>query len=170
MRLMIVVGCALALCVQTALAQTSEKPRELNVAPSAGNQTPEATAPQGGTPAKICQELLAFVQQQAAKQSAGTPNAPAPPAPQTAGPGQTAPAVDKPQQTSGQSGAVPGNPAGSTQTNITPEQAQSLAGANDLRGCQKAAQSMRRAGVALPEGLIALAALREDLLVSQPQQ
>src|SRR5688572_22189963 len=40
-----------------------------------------------------------------------------------------------------------------------------LLAANDLRACQDAARRMRRAGVPMPDGLIALAALREDLLL-----
>jgi len=36
--------------------------------------------------------------------------------------------------------------------------------ANDLLACQEAARRMRGAGVLMPDGLIALAALRSDLL------
>jgi hypothetical protein len=36
--------------------------------------------------------------------------------------------------------------------------------ANDLLACQEAARRMRGAGVPMPDGLIALAALRSDLL------
>jgi hypothetical protein len=49
------------------------------------------------------------------------------------------------------------------------QQAEALAQANDIRGCRDAAQQMRRAGVALPAGLIALAGLRLDLLEARPQ-
>ena len=44
-----------------------------------------------------------------------------------------------------------------------------LAKANDLEGCQKAAQQLRRAGLALPPGLIALAALKPELLGASKQ-
>jgi hypothetical protein len=44
------------------------------------------------------------------------------------------------------------------------QQAEALAQANDIRGCRDAAQVMRRAGVALPPALIALAGLRLELL------
>jgi hypothetical protein len=47
---------------------------------------------------------------------------------------------------------------------MTLAQAQALAQAGDLAGCQTATRQMRRAGVALPPGLIALAALPEDKL------
>jgi DNA topoisomerase IB len=39
-----------------------------------------------------------------------------------------------------------------------------LAKANDLRACQDVVRQMRRAGVAMPDSLIALAALGPDLL------
>jgi hypothetical protein len=48
-------------------------------------------------------------------------------------------------------------------------EAQAWLSAKDLRACQQAAQKMRRAGVALPPGILALAALREDLLVGSGQ-
>jgi hypothetical protein len=44
------------------------------------------------------------------------------------------------------------------------QQAEALAQSNDIRGCRDAAQQMRRAGVALPPALIALAGLRLELL------
>ena len=42
--------------------------------------------------------------------------------------------------------------------------AEALAQANDIRACRDAAQHMRRAGVALPPALIALAGLKLELL------
>ena len=39
------------------------------------------------------------------------------------------------------------------------EEAQALAAANNIAGCQEAARKMRREGVAMPAPLIALAAL-----------
>ena len=44
------------------------------------------------------------------------------------------------------------------------QQAEGLAQANDIRRCREAAQQMRRAGIALPPALIALAGLRLELL------
>jgi hypothetical protein len=56
-------------------------------------------------------------------------------------------------------GETPGKPA---PANL--QQAEALAQSNDIRGCRDTAQQMRRAGVALPPALIALAGLRLDLL------
>ena len=47
---------------------------------------------------------------------------------------------------------------------MTLDQARLYASANDLRACQDAVRQMRRVGIALPNGLLALAALRPDLL------
>ena len=178
----------------------SAQGRELMVAPSAPQQKPEAVrsgnagqqVESTGRPANICQELVAFLQQEAAKaatpaggaasasggQAAGPGSAqnsaqgPATnqAAPGTAGPGQTSPSVDRPQQSSGQAAPIPGGGANTAPTQLSLDQAQSLARANDLGGCQKSAQQLRRAGVALPPGLLALAALRDDLLMSTPAQ
>jgi hypothetical protein len=60
---------------------------------------------------------------------------------------------------------VPPPERGGKPPSVTLEQARTLLAANDLRACQQAAQHMRRAGVPMPDGLIALAALREDLLL-----
>jgi len=157
---------AFALLSHLAFAQTSEKPAELSVAPSAAKRTPEATsATQANSPANICRELLAYLQQ-ASKAASPNPKPTAAPATDAPAPGQTAPAVDRTQHTSGQSAPIPSNQPSRAPTQITLEQAQSLEQANDLRGCQNATQTMRRAGIALPDGLIALAALREDLLIN----
>ena len=69
------------------------------------------------------------------------------------------------RHSSGQSAPIPGNDHREAATpQIGLDRAQALQQANDLQGCQNAARQMRRAGVALPPGLLALAALRADLL------
>jgi hypothetical protein len=154
-------------------------PKDLMVAPSPGEKTPEATPTKpasqaAGVAANVCAELVAFFDKKDAQPASkvdATKGAGSPPAPgaQTAGPGQTAPPMDQVQQRSGLSAPVPQDDKTTGATQVTREQAQRLAQSGDLRGCQGAAQQMRRAGVALPAGLLALAALREDLLVkSQP--
>ena len=111
-------------------------------AAAAGAAAQTTAAPAG--PANICRELLAFVEGQA-KAAAAPPAAGATPA---------APAAP----------AAPPKPLP-----VTLEQAQGLAGANDSPGCRETAGRLRRAGVALPPGLIALAALKVELLqTAQP--
>jgi hypothetical protein len=162
-------------------AQTT-KPRDLTVAPDSPEKTPESKkadnpghGAQGAVgPANVCADLVAFFE----KKAASPPDA-AKPAPegakdaksgtQTAGPGQTAPPMDRAQQRSGISAPIPQDDTSSGSSQVTIEKARTLSQANDLRGCQGAVQQMRRAGMALPPGLLALAALREDLLAkSQP--
>jgi hypothetical protein len=145
-----------------------------------------------GVPANICQELVAFLQPKppapAPAGAAASPPAPqaAPGAPPAQAPGAApgAPAASPQAATAAQPGA-PGSPAAqgagpSVQASGQPapvpqaatapkpsmslEDAETLARANDLRGCQEGAQKMRRAGVALPAGLLALAALKPELL------
>jgi hypothetical protein len=160
-------------------AEPGAQPRELSVAPNAPAKTPERESQAGGqvqstgTPANICEELVAYLRQPKPAGAASAPQSPAPNAPAAQGapadrpvsPGQTAPPVDRTQQASGQSAPIAGNdhqaPA-ATQPDI--DEVQALLEANDRPGCQDAARRMRRAGVALPPGLLALAALRQDLL------
>ena len=79
--------------------------------------------------------------------------------PVAAGQGPPAP------QASGISAPVPKEQTAPTPKPVmTLEEAQALAGSNDLRACQNAAQKMRRAGVPLPPHLIALAGLKPELL------
>jgi hypothetical protein len=151
-----------------ALAQSAQ-PRELMVAPSAPNQPPEAVRPGGqvqssGAPANICEELLAYLRQAPSRASDGTSKAPS----TTGGPGQSAPPVDQAQQRSGQSAPIPRDDDAKARSIAGPpiETAQALLTSNDLHGCQDAVRHMRRAGAALPPGLLALAALRDDLLIS----
>jgi hypothetical protein len=67
--------------------------------------------------------------------------------------------------------AAPAAPAGPQAPKPSPaavEKAHAAAGSNDIAGCRSAAQEMRRAGVALPPPLIALAGL--DLKYHQAAQ
>jgi hypothetical protein len=72
--------------------------------------------------------------------------------------GSTAP------QASGLPGPIPQGDTASRPAAVSLQQAESLAQANDIRRCRDTAQQMRRAGVALPPALIALAGLRLELL------
>jgi hypothetical protein len=172
-----VVLCASFLClVQTgcAFAQTpdakgqADQADALRAAPNAPRTTPEVQSDPaaGGGQADICRELVAFIQKTAADNAKPNPatNAatPAPVTPPAGGMKNASP--DTSQRQSGVSGPVPKDDTVSAPPKLSLEQAQSLAAAHDLRGCQRAAQQMRRAGVALPPGVLALAALREDLL------
>jgi hypothetical protein len=162
---------------QAAQGQTPQ-PRELSVAPNAPTKTPEpesgagARVPSQGR-ANICDELVAFLKQPkpAGAPGAGSGQPASTAATQPVSPGQTAPPVDRPQQSSGQSAPIPGNdhPESATAP-IALERAQLLQQANDRPACQNAARQMRRAGVALPPGLLALAALREELLAGSERR
>ena len=117
------------------------------LAPRAGAQTAGGD-PATGAPANICGELVAFLQPKPAP--ANPPPAGASPGPAPAAPAAPAAGAGKPPP-------------------ITLEEATGLAAANDLRACQQAAQKLRRAGLALPAGLIALAALKPELLGPAPR-
>ncbi|MCC6888695.1 MAG: hypothetical protein IT536_09190 [Hyphomicrobiales bacterium] len=163
--------------------------QELMVAPNAPRPNQEAAAPpsglgSSGRPANICQELVAHVQKKAAEKSAKPPGKPASndagkqaPAPQAQSSGSgggpaTTPAkkeVDKAQQSAGYSAPVPAGGQGSAPVMIPLAEAQALATANNLRGCQNAVRKMRLDGVALPPSLLALGALREELLLKSEQ-
>jgi hypothetical protein len=141
------------------------------VAPNAPRATPEVRSEPGNDRANVCEELVVFVQKASVDTSrAGSgenaggrpPAAPAAPTTSNASP-------DTSQRQSGVSAPVPQNDTTSVVVSLSLEEARSLAGAHDLRSCQKAIQQMRRAGVALPPGLLALAALREDLLGEMPR-
>jgi hypothetical protein len=77
---------------------------------------------------------------------------------------QAPPLVDVPQQESGIAAPVPSPESGKRHPFVTLEQARAYLNGNDVLACQEAARQMRRAGVPMPDGLIALAALRPDLL------
>jgi hypothetical protein len=140
----------------------------LRVAPNAPRATPEVEPAEGR--ADVCQELVAFVEKAAADTSQANPGASTAPRSPTAPP---APATsnaspDTSQRQSGVSAPVPQGENPSAPAKLSLEEARSLSGAHDLRGCQQAVQKMRRAGVALPPGLLALAALRDDLISEMP--
>jgi hypothetical protein len=152
------------------------KPRALTVAPDSPEKIPDAkpgnNARAAGMPANICLELIAFLETKAAASQPPTDQSKAvesggkttPPKTGTAGPGQTAPPMDQSQQRSGLSAPTPQDDSTTGNSQVTMEKAKALANSNDLRGCQRATQEMRLAGEALPPPLLALAALRGDLL------
>ena len=67
-------------------------------------------------------------------------------------------------QASGQTGPIPQGDTATKPPPVSLQQAEALAQANDIRACRDAAQHMRRAGVALPPALIALAGLKLEIL------
>jgi hypothetical protein len=69
-----------------------------------------------------------------------------------------------PPQTSGQPAPIPQAPATAKPPPVSLQEAESLAQNGDIKGCRDAAQKIRLAGVAMPAPLLALAALRLDLL------
>ena len=165
------------------------RPVELLVAPNALMSM--AGPPGGGAgPVNICRELTAFLQQQhapAADQqpvAQSLPTSQSPPTPPSAvqagqsgsarkdnnapAPGQDAPNVDKPQHESGITGPVPPGTNMFRLGPITLEQAREYESRNDVLACRDAVQRMRRQGMTLPEGLLALAALRPDLQQPRP--
>jgi hypothetical protein len=168
--------------------QQQSKPQEQSVAPSANQAT---TAPIGGSAngsLDVCKELVAYLQrpQQSETQTGNGQTATTapqqPPRQQSSAsspssgandkrpaPGQTAPNVDKPQHESGQTGPIPPAQQGSKQPTVTLDAAHAWAARGDQRGCRDAAQQMRRAGITMPDTLIALAALPPDRLPSGPQ-
>lgn len=153
---------------KAAPAQPVQRPPELAVAPNALHTMP-GSADGGAGPVNICRELVDFLQRQAAMphpaaQDGQGGQAASGPGDTRPVPGQTAPNVDKPQHQSGLVGPVPPGEAGFKPGPVTLAQAQDYAGRNDLRACCDAAQRMRRAGTTMPDSLIALAALRPDLL------
>jgi hypothetical protein len=132
-------------------------PPEQTVAPVAPQRVLEAPAPGRGKPANICLELVAFVERQ--MQSAAQQDTPA-----AAHVPQPPPVVDVPQQRSGIVAPVPPPVSAQKLPFVTLDQVRAYLNANDLLACQEAARQMRRAGVPMPDGLMALAALRPDLL------
>jgi len=139
-------------------------PPELMVAPLAPKIEAEPPINHAGSPANMCQELVAFAERRASAK-AEPPGAPPPHAGQPGSqPPSGPPAIDKPQHSSGLVAPIPHGETAAKLPLITVEQARLHAGANDVRACQEATKQMRRAGVLLPDPLIALAALRLDLL------
>jgi len=182
-------GLLLAAMATTVAAQAPQpgapagdaQPPALTVAPNAEKNAAEdreqarGTVPTAGPVANICDELVAFLEQKgkadaaaAAKPAGGQPAVQAPSsgsnAPATKdGP----PSVDQPQHSSGQTAPIPKGASGGEDPHISVEQARALQQANDRQGCQDAARRMRRAGVTMPATLIALAALKPELLQAQ---
>jgi hypothetical protein len=191
LRSMLPIFCAIALAagaparaqhavVRNAQAAPMPKPPEHAVAPSAATVFPIPGAGQI-QPRDVCTALVTFLQQTATQ---GQPASP-PPAQQTAPAaqgqsnqakpdqakpvmGQTAPPIDRPQHTSGQTGPIPNGGSASKPLPISLQQAQEVAARGDQRACRDAAQQMRRSGMTMPDALIALAALRSDLLPRSP--
>ncbi|GJD48739.1 hypothetical protein OPKNFCMD_1463 [Methylobacterium crusticola] len=149
---------------------------------------PALAEAQGGAsgPVDLCRELVAFVRPKPADAPAGGPAAQPnvavqAPAAQGSGPPQPSSAAGEAQQKSGLSGPVPqagpgaSGPQGQGQAGAQAApagpppppgpspgqvaQVEAAAGANDPVACRAAAQSLRRAGVAMPAPLLALAAL-----------
>src|SRR4051812_14934205 len=166
----LMLGMAAALSSH-AFGQTAEQPRpaerdkSLAVAPQAapaadprpsGNEARDTAA----GPANICRRLVTFLEPKPAQPpaAAGQP-----------GPNPAASAAGPSVPGSGQPAPVPQAPAAAAPPAGGYDEANALAKANDVEGCQKAAQQLRRAGLALPPGLIALAALKPELLGASKQ-
>jgi hypothetical protein len=157
-------------CTQSRAQSPRDRPPELMTAPNSPNQKAEATNQQGksGGAANICWELVAFLEQQQSGVGSGSPQAAPNAKPANEGAttaSQTTPSADRPQQTSGQTAPIPTDQRGGASARVSLDQAKSLAQANDIRTCRDLTREMRRSGVALPPGLIALAALKEELLL-----
>lgn len=147
--LLLVLSVTLPVTLGPSNAVGAEDQKALTVAPQAQPMQTEAAGHHPG-PANICRDLVAFLQPKPQAPVAGAAASPSGPAPQTSG--QTAP--------------IPQNRSSAQPASVTLEEASAYESANDLRACQQAVQKMRRAGVALPPGLLALAALRPELLTS----
>jgi hypothetical protein len=83
-------------------------------------------------------------------------------------PEQESAIVDLPQRNSGLSARVPHDGTAVKAPFVSLDQVRAYVSANGLLACQEAVRRMRRAGVALPNGLLALAALRPDMLQGPP--
>jgi hypothetical protein len=163
---LIVSSGALGQAVAQPAGAPSEKPRELTVAPDAPKQTAEpasnpAQLQSSGQPANICAELVTFLREanQPKNQSPAKPSGEAAGAPKDA-----SDKSDNAPERSGLPAPIPPQDQSSQGGQFTVQQAQALLQAGDLPGCQRAVQQMRRAGASLPPGLLALGALRRDLL------
>ena len=77
--------------------------------------------------------------------------------------GSTATATDAPKAAPTAS-AIPAAPPSPKPSPEDVQQAETAAGTNDLRGCRTVSQGMRRRGVVMPSPLLALSALRPELL------
>jgi hypothetical protein len=170
MRRIAVAAIAVTLGVTSLRAQDSPSlfplprvpfpPPELMVAPIAPKQQPDQEAPGAERRASICQELVAFLEMRTA---AGDLR-PSPGVKQAMPSDAARDSIDEPQRSSGLAAPIPPGESAAKPPLVTLEQAQGYLRANDVRACQAAVRQMRRAGVALPESLIALAALRPEQL------
>jgi hypothetical protein len=168
---------------QTTLTPTPRSPEQA-VAPSTATIMPIPGSGHSG-PRDVCDELVTLLQHyspmptkpsalNAPAQQTAPASSPREPAAQAKSdetkplPGQTAPPVDKAQHASGQTGPIPNGANAFKPPPVSLEQAQEFAARGDQRGCRDAAQEMRRNGVTMPDTLIALAALRPDLLPQSP--
>jgi len=150
-----------AASAQTAPGGAAERDKGLTVAPQAA---PPAVAQAGpaenrGTtagPANICRELVAFLEKQAATPPPAGAGQPGPPA--------AGSAAGASVQGSGQAAPVPQAPAAAGPSADDLAKASAMAGADNLQGCQQAVRKMRLAGVNLPPPLLALAALKPEML------
>jgi len=185
----LMLGTVLLMATASSLCAQDSRPRplwpwppSLMVAPTAPKTEPEASA-DGGKPANICHELVAFLEHRAAQaqvpaaapatssqDASAPPRAPQQPGksasvPPGGGPGSAPPpAVDATQHNSGLPAPIPPGQTGAKPPLVTSEQARAYASANDVRACRDAVREMRRAGVAMPDGLIALAARPAEAL------
>jgi hypothetical protein len=178
MRRIAVAAIAVTLGVTSLRAQDSPSlfplprvpfpPPELMVAPIAPKQQPDQEAPGAERRASICQELVAFLEMRTAagdlRPSPGVKQATPSDAARDKASEPAPPGIDEPQRSSGLAAPVPPGESAAKPPLVTLEQAQGYLRANDVRACQAAVRQMRRAGVALPESLIALAALRPEQL------
>jgi hypothetical protein len=134
--------------------------RELKVAPSAPADTPEITQRSASnSPANVCQELVAFLQK-GPEPGKAVGNA------QASKPAHESKDTDQTQHKSGISAPVPSGGSSASTSTVSIEVAEAMLNAGNLSGCQEAVQKARRAGVAMPPSLLALGALRKDLLVT----
>ena len=159
--LTLVVSVALP-CVAGAQQEPSQQSttpdkRELRVAPSAPVDTPEMGQRSAShSPANVCQELMAFLQKGPAPAANAQANKPAHETKDT----------DQAQHKSGIPAPVPSGGSSASTSTVSIDAVQTMLNTADLSGCQNAIQTMRRAGVAMPPSLLALGALRTDLLAA----
>lgn len=182
----VVLAGIFVLTASTALAQTGTAPTPNAGAPAA--QSPATAAPststagalatpeQGGGPANLCRELVAFMT--APPADAASPSAAPPPRQNTsaqdqsqqAAPAHGAPAqqssttdgttAQKAELKSSLSAPVPTDPVSTPKDSVmSAAEAEDLASANDIAACRDAARELRLAGVAVPTPLLALTAL-----------
>ncbi len=160
---------------QSAPGTTKPAPKELIVAPDAAQNVPNMPTQSRNSPAEICGELDQFLKSEAAKaKPAQSQSAEQKSGETQAGDGgnaaegpreSRAPSVDKSQKESGITNPVPN--ADARNDGVSPEdhaKAAQIAAGGDPRQCQATVREMRRAGVAMPAALLALGALKSELV------